>query len=59
MHGPVFEYVRGDTTETLSLLNEGTPLRINWTISSTGIALVDAQKRLSLIAPSLVFATTT
>jgi hypothetical protein len=37
MHGPVFEYVRGDTTETLSLLNEGTPLRINWTISNTGI----------------------
>lgn len=37
LHGPVFEYVRGDTTETLSMLNEGSPLRLNWTVSNTGI----------------------
>jgi hypothetical protein len=37
LRGPVFEYVRGDTTETLSFLNEGSPLRITWTITNTGI----------------------
>ena len=35
LHGPVFEYVRGDTTETLSLVNEGKTLRINWTSMNT------------------------
>ena len=37
LHGPVFEYVRGDITETLSFVNEGAPLRLNWTSSNTGI----------------------
>jgi hypothetical protein len=37
LHGPVFEYVRGDTTETLGFLNEGEALRINWTSSNTGV----------------------
>lgn len=37
LHGPVFEYVRGDTTETLSLVNEGNALRINWTSTNTAV----------------------
>jgi hypothetical protein len=37
LHGPVFEYVRGDTTETLSLVNEGAALRLSWTSTNTGV----------------------
>jgi hypothetical protein len=37
LRGPVFEYVRGDTTEALGLVNEGAALRINW--STTNMAV--------------------
>jgi len=36
-HGPVFEYVRGDTIEILSFVNEGLPLRVNWTSVNTSV----------------------
>jgi hypothetical protein len=37
LRGPVFEYVRGDTTEILSFVNEGSTLRVNW--STTNLAI--------------------
>jgi hypothetical protein len=37
LKGLVFEYVRGDTTETVSLVNEGSPLRISWSITNTAV----------------------
>ncbi len=38
LHGLVFEYVKGDTTETISLLNEGeasSTLKVSWSATNT------------------------
>lgn len=37
LHGPVFEFVRGDTTEVLAIVNEGSETRISWGITNTAI----------------------
>lgn len=37
LRGPVFEYVRGDTTEVLTFVNEGVALRISWSISNSAV----------------------
>jgi hypothetical protein len=35
LNGVVFEYVKGDTTESLSFLTEGGELRLNWSAANT------------------------
>ena len=37
LHGPVFEYVRGDTTEAVSFVNEGDDLRLSWSTTNNGV----------------------